>query len=83
MYGLQFFGVSNSMENFPWISIGMEYYTIRSDFLKQIKRVLSEPCQEKTCFFAYAKTKAQVSCTINGQLLSPFFSTTLNNPSIC
>ena len=27
-----------------------------------------EPLHEKTCFFAYAKTKAQISCTETTQL---------------
>ena len=33
---------------------------------------LYEPRHEKTCFFAYAKTKAQTSCTVTAQLISAF-----------
>ena len=31
-----------------------------------------EQLHEKTCFFAYAKTKAQISCTVTAQLISAF-----------
>ena len=33
---------------------------------------LFEPHHENTCFFAYAKTKAQISSTVTGQLISTF-----------
>ena len=31
-----------------------------------------EHCHEKTCFFAYADTKAQISCVATAQLISAF-----------
>ena len=31
------------------------------------------PCHEKTVFFAYAKIKTQISCTVTAQLISAFF----------
>ena len=31
------------------------------------------PHLEKTCFFAYAKTKAQISCAVTAQLISLCF----------
>ena len=31
-----------------------------------------EPRHEKTCFFAYAKTKEQISCAVTAQLISAF-----------
>ena len=33
---------------------------------------VAEPRREKTCFFAYAKTKAQISCAVIAQLISAF-----------
>ena len=57
MYGLQFFGVSNSLEK---IFIDQYWNGILNNkvcFLKQIKRVLSEPCQEKTCFLHMRKQR--------------------------
>ena len=34
-----------------------------------------EPCCEKTGFFAYAKTKTHISCTVTAQLISAFVFT--------
>ena len=31
-----------------------------------------EPCYEKTGFFAYAKTKTQISCAVTAQLIRDF-----------
>ena len=30
------------------------------------------PCHKKTCFFAYAKTKAKISCAVTVQLICAF-----------
>ena len=37
-----------------------------------MKKLLFEPCHEKTGFFAYAKTKPQISCAVTAQLISAF-----------
>ena len=39
----------------------------------------TEPQQEKTWFFAYAKTKAQNSCAITVQLINPFVFATVDS----
>ena len=43
-------------------------------FLDQVRTcpISSEPRHEKTCFFAFAKTKAQISCAVTTQLISAF-----------
>ena len=51
--------------------------TIRQLSLKQYPiSDENEPRHEKTCFFAYAKTKAQISCAVTAQLISAFVFTT-------
>ena len=40
-----------------------------------------EPRHEKTCFFAYEKTKPQISCAVTAQLISAFvFATQVAQP---
>ena len=38
--------------------------------------ILYEPCHEKTGFLHYAKTKAQISCTVTAQLINTFIFAT-------
>ena len=35
-------------------------------------RLQAEHCHEKTCSFAYAKSKAQISCVVTAQLIRVF-----------
>ena len=42
--------------------------------LKSKDHSLLETHHEKTCFFAYAKTKTQISCTVTVQLISTIVS---------
>ena len=53
------------------------YYLVNSkSFSFLFKFKLFEPRHEKTSFFAYAKTKAQISCAVTAQLISAFASAT-------
>ena len=40
--------------------------------IKPFHEILYEPCYEYTGFFAYAKTKTQISCAVTAQLISAF-----------
>ena len=44
--------------------------------LNSLKMKLNESCHENACFFAYAKTKGQISCMVTAQLISAFVFTT-------
>ena len=37
-----------------------------------VEKGINERHHEKSCFFAYAKTKAQISCAVTAQLISAF-----------
>ena len=66
------------------------YYSTLSALIKASRllktylcTVLYEPRREKTCFFAYVKTKVQISCTVTAQLISIFvFATQISIPVI-
>ena len=46
----------------PW-SYYYCYMTLSTDF-KKLSQMINELRYEKTCFYAYAKTKAQIGCTV-------------------